>query len=139
MKKNLIFLIIYFLPGIVFSQSAREILQLTVAASGGSLWQQPKTLELHGTALFTPYGKYDYGSQKQLDTYSMYRIFPGDNKAAHQANGKIRFDAAIGEQVFMQPRRVRLFFDGVRWMEIHWEKNSVNQPIADEVFSLAKQ
>jgi len=250
MKKNLIFLIIYFLPGIVFSQSAREILQLTVAASGGSLWQQPETLELHGKALFTPYGKYDSGSQKQLDNYSMYRIFPGDNKAAHQANGKIRFDAAIGEQVFMQlifdgiktrntfsndaylfreyfswsnnfgfgiirfadrdsflidrladetndgfpcytvqitdpkkmitvfqidkksylirgvsfattvgyhhriysdfqkikvgkqffmqPRRVRLFFDGVRWMEIHWEKNSVNQPIADEVFSLAK-
>ena len=251
MKKSLIILLLYCLPGMGFSQNAKEILQLAVAASGGSLWQQPETLELHGTALFTPYGKTDARSQKQLDTYSMYRIFPGDNKAAHQANGKIRFDAAtdnqvfmqlifdgtktrntlsddarpfrehfswsnnfgfgiirfadrdsflverltdetndgfpcytvqitdpkkmitvfqidkksylirgvsftttvgyhhriysdfqkikVGNQFFMQPRRVRLFFDGVRWMDIHWEKNSVNQPIAEEVFSLAKQ
>jgi len=109
MKKSLIILLLYCLPGIGFSQNAKEILQLAVAASGGSLWQQPETLELHGTALFTPYGKTDAGSQKQLDTYSMYRIFPGDNKAAHQANGKIRFDAATGNQVFMQ-----LIFDGTK-------------------------
>jgi len=251
MKKVLIIFFLYGLPGIGNAQSAREILQLAVAASGGNLWQQPETLELHGTALFTPYGKTDPTHQKLFDTYSMYRIFPADNKAAHQANGKIRFDAAEGEKMFMQlifdgtktrnvlsddarpyrehfswsnnfgfgiirfadkdsflverltdemydgfscytvqitdpkkmitvfqidkksywirgvsftttvgyhhriysdfkkirvgnrfflqPRRVRLFFDGVRWMDIHWQKHFVNQPIDSEIFILAKQ
>jgi hypothetical protein len=251
MMKLLLILLIHGFPGTGITQTAREILRLAVAASGGNLWQQPETLELHGTALFTPYGKTDSLHQKQLDNYSMYRIFPADNKAAHQANGKIRFDAASGDQVFMQlifdgtktrnvlsddarpfrehfswsnnfgfgiirfadkdsflverltdemydgfpcftvqitdtkkmitvfqidkksylirgvgftttvgyhhriysefkkirvgnlffmqPRRVRLFFDGVRWMDIHWQKHFVNQPIDAEVFSLAKQ
>jgi|694.fasta_scaffold02350_2 hypothetical protein len=252
MKKHLTFILFFsvYSPGI-FAQSAKEILQWAVAASGGNLWQQPESLELHGTALFTPFGKTDTSHQKQLDTYSMYRIFPGESKAAHQANGKIRFDAAAGEQVFMQlifdgsktqnklseaarpyrehfswsnnfgfgiirfadrdsflverltdelndgipcytvqitdpkkmitvfqidkknhlirgvsfsttvgyhhriysdfkkikvgdrffmqPGRVRLFFDGVRWMDIHWQKHRVNEPISDDVFSLVKQ
>lgn len=251
MKKILFILVMFVFPGTGNAQTAREILQLAVAASGGSLWQQPETLELHGTALFTPFGKTDPSNQKQLNNYSMYRIFPGDNKAAHQANGKIRFDAAegekmfmqlifdgsktrnilsddarpyrehfswsnnfgfgiirfadrdsflverltdemydgfpcytvqitdpkkmitvfqidkksylirgvsftttvgyhhriysdfkkirVGDRFFMQPRRVRLFFDGVRWMDIHWLKHFVNQTIDEDVFSLAKQ
>ncbi|MCA6460808.1 MAG: hypothetical protein ACOVOY_00455 [Sediminibacterium sp.] len=251
MKKIWLIFFIYGFSGVGNAQTAREILQMAVAASGGSLWQQPETLELHGTALFTPYGKTDPAHQKLFDTYSMYRIFPGDNKAAHQANGKIRFDAAEGEKMFMQlifdgsatqnqlsddarpyrehfswsnnfgfgiirfadrdsflverltdelndgfpcftvqitdpkkmitvfqidkkshlirgvsfsttvgyhhriygdfkkikvgnrffvqPQRVRLFFDGVRWMDIQWQKHRINQPIDDKVFLLAKQ
>lgn len=251
MKRSLLILLLGVLPGWALAQTAKEILQWAVTASGGSLWQQPETLELHGNAFFTPFGKTEGAQVKQLDTYSMYRIFPSDNKAAHQANGKIRFDAAagtamfmqlifdgkttrnqlsddarpfrehfswsnnfgfgiirfadrdsflverltdelndgfpcytvqitdpkkmitvfqidkkshlirgvsfsttvgyhqriysdfkkikVGNQFFMQPRRVRLFFDGVRWMDIHWLKYQVNQPIDEQVFSLAKQ
>lgn len=251
MKKILLILLLGSFHVGSFAQSAKEILQWAVTASGGILWQQPETLELHGNALFTPFGRTEGSQVKQLDTYSMYRIFPSENKAAHQANGKIRFDAAagtemfmqlifdgkttqnklsddarpfrehfswsnnfgfgiirfadrdsflverltdelndgfscytvqitdpkkmitvfqidkkshlirgvsfsttvgyhqriysdfkkikVGDQFFMQPRRVRLFFDGVRWMDIHWQTHRVNQPINDQVFSLAKQ
>jgi hypothetical protein len=57
MKKIWLIFFIYGFSGVGNAQTAREILQMAVAASGGSLWQQPETLELHGTALFTPYGK----------------------------------------------------------------------------------
>ncbi len=35
---------------------------------------------------------------------------------------------------FLQPTRVRLYFEGVKWMDIRWRRFAVNQPIADEVF-----
>jgi hypothetical protein len=35
---------------------------------------------------------------------------------------------------FIQPTRVRLYFDGIKWMDIHWRAFAVNQPIADAVF-----
>lgn len=90
-----------------YSQTALEILHKTVQASGGELWQQPATLSLQGTATFTPFGKTDTAHLRFFDTYSMYRIYPTENAAAHQANGKIRFDAMAGDRMFMQ-----LIFDG---------------------------
>ena len=68
MRNVFFILFVFLLPGVGNSQTAREILQMAVAASGGSLWQQPETLELHGTALFTPYGKTDPTHQKLFDT-----------------------------------------------------------------------
>jgi len=35
-----------------------------------------------------------------------------------------------------QPRLVRLYYDGVKQNEIHWQVFRVNQPVADEVFVL---
>jgi hypothetical protein len=35
---------------------------------------------------------------------------------------------------FMQPTRVRLYFDGIKWMDIHWRQFKVNEPISDAVF-----
>ena len=90
-----------------FSQTALEILQKTVIASGGDVWQQPATLSLQGTATFTPFGKTDTAHLRFFNTYSMYRIYPTENTAAHQANGKIRFDAMAGDRMFMQ-----LIYDG---------------------------
>ena len=80
--------------------SPKEILQKTVEASGGDTWQQPKTLMLKGNATWTPYGKTDE-SKLFFDDYAMYRVFPTENDAAHKANGKVRFDAKYGENVFM--------------------------------------
>jgi hypothetical protein len=83
------------------------VIRRAIAASGGATWQQPKTLWLKGDATFTPYGRTDAASRLEFDDYTMYRVFPTENTAAHQANGKVRFDARHGKQTFMQ-----LIFDG---------------------------
>jgi hypothetical protein len=224
--------------------TAKQILQMAVAASGGDTWQQPKTLMLKGDAVWTPYGKTDAAHQMKFDDYAMYRVFPTENDSARQASGKVRFDAKQGENVFMQlifdskathnflseqakpyqkhfswsnnfgfgilrfadrdgfqvdrltddqiegalcyvvqitdpkkqvttffidqqnkyirsvafttdvgfhhriysdfkrapnvdfvqPTRVRLYFDGIKWMDIFWRQFKVNEPIADSVF-----
>jgi hypothetical protein len=35
---------------------------------------------------------------------------------------------------FVQPTRVRLYFDGVKWMDIYWRQFAVNEAISDKVF-----
>ncbi|NJR71670.1 MAG: hypothetical protein HC782_00260 [Gammaproteobacteria bacterium] len=35
---------------------------------------------------------------------------------------------------FIQPTRVRLYFDGIKWMDIHWRQFAVNEAIDDVVF-----
>jgi hypothetical protein len=35
---------------------------------------------------------------------------------------------------FVQPTRVRLYFDGVKWMDIDWQTFKVNEPIDEAVF-----
>jgi hypothetical protein len=36
---------------------------------------------------------------------------------------------------FVQPTRVRLYYDGVKWTDIRWEQFRVNAPIDDAIFS----
>lgn len=36
---------------------------------------------------------------------------------------------------FIQARRIRLYFDGIKWMDINWTNNKVNGVIQDEVFA----
>jgi hypothetical protein len=36
---------------------------------------------------------------------------------------------------FVQPKRLRLYFDGIKWMDILWRNNKVNEPIPEEVFN----
>ena len=89
------------------SLTGKAILQDAVKASGGATWQQPKMLMLKGDAVWTPHGKTDAATMLRFDEYAMYRVFPADNDAARQANGKVRFDAASNKTPFMQ-----LIFDG---------------------------
>ncbi len=35
---------------------------------------------------------------------------------------------------FVQPTRVRLYFDGIKWMDIFWRQFAVNEAISDNVF-----
>jgi hypothetical protein len=35
---------------------------------------------------------------------------------------------------FVQPTRVRLYFDGIKWMDINWRQFAVNEAILDSVF-----
>lgn len=59
----------------------------------------------------------------------------------------LHFDTAVGHhhriysdftkvepQGFVQPQRLRIYFGGLRWMDIRWKEFGVNQPIDDEVF-----
>jgi hypothetical protein len=87
--------------------TGKTILQNAVKAAGGAIWQQPKTLMLKGDAVWTPHGKTDQANLLRFDEYAMHRVFPADNDAARQANGKVRFDAAANKALFMQ-----LIFDG---------------------------
>jgi hypothetical protein len=82
-------------------------LALAVAKAGGDTWQNPETLMLSGQAVFTPFGQISPDKKMIFDQYKLFRVFPSENNAAHQANGKIRFDAFEGENCFF-----KLVFDG---------------------------
>jgi hypothetical protein len=97
---SLVFMACRTLPTPEGNLSASDILKRAVQASGGETWQQPQTLLLRGGATFTPYGRTD--SALTFDRYAMYRIFPTENTAAHQANGKVRFDAFYGQNSFFE-------------------------------------
>ena len=85
--------------------TALEIVERAVAEAGGEVWARPKTLMLRGEATF--YGLGEKAREIQVPTYKMWRVFPAKNKAAHQANGRVRFDAFIGDKLFFQ-----IAFDG---------------------------
>ena len=59
----------------------------------------------------------------------------------------LHFDTAVGyhhrlysdftkveNQNFVQPQRLRIYFEGLRWMDIRWHEFAVNQPIEDAIF-----
>jgi hypothetical protein len=79
-----------------------EIAKKTIIASGGENWRRPKTLELTGTAVL-----YFDNKPYKMSHYKMWRVFPVENDSAHKANGKVRFDAFQGSELFF-----RLAFDG---------------------------
>lgn len=35
---------------------------------------------------------------------------------------------------FIQPKRLRLYFEGIKWMDINWKNNKVNEEIPDSIF-----
>ena len=87
------------------TMTALTIVEKAVAAAGGESWARPNTLQLRGHATFYALG--EHGNEIQVPTYKMWRVFPTENKAAHQANGRVRFDAFIGAKLFFQ-----IAFDG---------------------------
>ena len=61
----------------------------------------------------------------------------------------LHFDTAVGfhhrvysdftrvaGQDFVQPQRLRIYFEGLRWMDIRWREFEVNRPIQDEIFNV---
>jgi hypothetical protein len=42
----------------------------------------------------------------------------------------------VSGQSFVQPQRLRIYFDGLRWMDIRWQEFAVNEPIADAIFDV---
>ena len=79
-----------------------SLIEKIIAAAGGEVWRRPKSLQLSGTAFFSPFGKIG-GDSTTLTTYDMKRVFPDQNLAAHSANGKVSFDAFYGaDDLFFQ-------------------------------------
>lgn len=68
-----------------------QIIDSVIFHAGGENWARPKTLQLRGSATFYFQGKAE--NAIQLPVYKMWRVYPDKSLAAHQANGKVRFDA----------------------------------------------
>ena len=101
--KTIIFCLILFVPLASAQEfTPLEIAKKTIAASGGETWRSPKTLQLSGTATL-----YWNGTAHRMNEYKMWRVFPGANDDARNANGKVRFDAFEGGKIFF-----RIAFDG---------------------------
>ena len=102
--KNLIIFITLFFAASISAQELAplEIARKTIAAAGGETWRSPKTLQLSGTATL-----FWNGTAHKMTEYKMWRIFPSANDDARNANGKVRFDALEGENLFF-----RISFDG---------------------------
>lgn len=93
------------LPVIAQEQTPLAIVERAVKEAGGDAWARPKTLQLRGQATF--YWQGNKAEEIKLSTYKMWRIFPTESAAAHQANGKVRFDAFAGDKLYFQ-----IAFDG---------------------------
>jgi hypothetical protein len=48
-------------------------------------------------------------------------------------SGFEKLDAGKG-RFFIQPKRLRIYFDAIKWMDINWMKNKVNGEIGPEIF-----
>lgn len=77
-----------------------DIIELATEAAGGEDWKRPRTLQLSGSMTIYPEGRLD--GAVQVDDYRMWRKFPAANDKAHQANGKVRFDAKAGGSTVFQ-------------------------------------
>ena len=83
-----------------------------------------------------------------LDTAQQKTVFGIDFESSHVRSAA--FDTEVGFQqrlysefawadegrAFLQPRRVRLFFDGAKWFDIHWERVVVNAKVPDGTFRI---
>jgi hypothetical protein len=97
---------IFFAPSVgAESLTARQILERTVEAQGGSDWAQVRTLYLRG------HGKFFYNGTNDNPTlaerYEMWREMDPDRSAAHGPDGKVKILAVAGNKPF-----VSIAFDG---------------------------
>ena len=35
---------------------------------------------------------------------------------------------------FLQPTRIRIYYDGIKWMDINWKQYIINESIGDAIF-----
>jgi hypothetical protein len=92
----------------------------------------------------------------QIDGHSCYMIHVVDPKNNQTTFGidkesfqirQVAFDTEIGyhhriysdfgwnkDKTFSNPGRIRIFYGGRKWVDIHWTEFTVNQPISEEKF-----
>ena len=79
---------------------ARTILERATAAAGGEDWLNPVTLQLSGHAVF--YGPDSAAPRVRSDDYRMWRVYDPDRTASHNAQGKVRIRAGVGNGVMFE-------------------------------------
>jgi hypothetical protein len=118
-------LFLFLLSSVVCAQelSPLQIVDKAIAEAGGETWARPQTLQLSGHATFYDQGKAD--KVTHIPIYKMWRVFPAENDAAHKANGKVRFDAFIGDKLYFQ-----ISFDGQQSYSNYSPEFSANKEAA---------
>ena len=97
-----------------FAATPRQTVEAAVAAHGGSFWLDPGTLILSGHAEF--FAPDSPEPRSRADDYRMWRVFDGDRRNAHGAEGKVRIRAlSEGRRLF------EVGFDG----QITWNERGV--------------
>ena len=77
-----------------------EIIKRAYEEAGGEAWLNAETMHLKGSATFYRDGL--YGPATVADGYEMWRVYPNEGGAAHEANGLFRLDSTIGDNVMFQ-------------------------------------
>lgn len=81
----------------------RAIIELAHEAAGGATFVEPQSLFLSGKNII--YAK--DGGASTWDHYAMWRVFAGEKNDAHEASGKVRIEAWMGDKLALL-----LSFDG---------------------------
>jgi hypothetical protein len=129
------------------ARSAGEIIEFAATTAGGDAWRYAETNVMSGHATLCRDG--DPDTCVHSDDYVMYRLYPTEITDVHSGTGKFRLDALRGfhrriyteyywidDPGFMQPGRVRLYYDGIRTSDIYWTQASINVPLDDALFTL---
>jgi len=77
-----------------------QIIKRAYDEAGGEAWLNAETMHLKGSATFYRDGL--YGPATVADGYEMWRVYPNEGGAAHEANGLFRLDSKIGDRVMFQ-------------------------------------
>ncbi len=95
-------------------ETPRDIVERGLAAHGGDIFLDPRTLQLAGTATF--FDPATGAVRSRADDYRMWREFERGRKVAHGADGKVRIVARDGDRVLFE-----VGYDG----ETTWTQNGI--------------
>ena len=80
--------------------TAADIISRAYEEAGGEAWLKAESMHLKGSATF--YRDGTFGKGMTADGYEMWRVYPNEGGAAHEANGLFRLDSKIGDQIMFQ-------------------------------------
>lgn len=96
----------------------RALVERVYQAAGGDLWVRPRSLYMSGSTTF--YRVNDQGETVPAgtnDRHRMWRVYPGEKRSAHAADGKVRIRSERASAVIFD-----VAFDGARTRQ--WDPQS---------------
>ena len=114
-------LLILSLPAMASDKlTGNEIMAKAHLAAGGDTWANPKSAFMSGYGLFWYNGS---DTPVRHEPHRMWRVYPAEKGAAHQADGKVRIDSFRGEHPVFQ-----VSFDGTNTYN---QQGKVDDELAD--------
>ncbi|MBC6403796.1 MAG: hypothetical protein GDA39_00140 [Hyphomonadaceae bacterium] len=101
----------------------RQVVEQALAAHGGALFLDPRTLQLEGSAVFFDAATGEVRSR--ADDYRMWREFERGRTVAHGADGKVRIIARQGEQLLFE-----VGYDG----KTTWTQNGIMPKVQADAY-----